>query len=39
MKATACRKSWLAQADRITIPCPGPVESLNAAIGDDSAAL
>ena len=33
MKATACRQSWPRQADgAVTIPCPGPVESLNAAV-------
>ena len=33
MKATACPTELAAQADgAITIPCPGPVESLNAAV-------
>ena len=33
MKATACRETWLHMADgAVTIPCPGPVESLNAAV-------
>jgi TrmH family RNA methyltransferase len=32
-EGTGVRESWLSEADaRVTIPCPGPVESLNAAV-------
>ena len=40
MRATAFRRIWLRIADgAITIPCPGPVESLNAAVAAERAAL